>query len=108
MIEDLFKEYLELTNIMIVDLKKDKNIQPLMDKRGIIFEEIKKDPMNLDTKKEFYISMDIEKVNRELGELLKVKFEEYRTNIHENENRKRAYSAYMNNGKSGSFFAKKV
>ena len=108
MINELFKEYKDLTIMMIEDLKKDKNIVPPMERRGKILEEIKNLPISEDEKKYVYISMKINKEDKLLGELIKIKVEEYKNQIQVSGTRKSAYSAYMKNNRSGNLFARKV
>lgn len=108
MIDKLFKEYKELTIMMIEDLKKDKNIVPPMERRGKILEEIKNLPISEDEKKYAYKSLEISKEDKLLGELIKVKMQEYKNQIQDSGTRKSAYSAYMKNNRSGNLFARKV
>lgn len=108
MIKLLFNEYKDLTLMMIDELKEDKDIKPLMDKRQGVLEKINDVDISPKEKEKCYKELSIDEYDKTLEIAIKNTLESVRSEIKESKIRRESTNSYAAINRQPNLFSKKV
>lgn len=104
----MLKQYKLITIKIIDELRRDRDIDALMEERGEILKKIETLNISKVELREEYNKLDIKAIDDNLEELIRFKMNEIKGAIKENKRRKSAYSSYTSSNRQGNLFARKV
>ncbi|MBU5488435.1 hypothetical protein KQI77_09850 [Clostridium sp. MSJ-8] len=108
MINKLFEEYKRITRIMINDVKRDKDISDMMNKRQLVIEKISKVDMIGIDKEKIYKNLNINQDDAELEQCLKDSLKFVKDKINKAKVGKQAFSAYSSTNRQSNLFSRHV
>ncbi len=110
MIENILKEYKEITEYIIQNIDNDyENLDKLMDKRQQLIDELfKKSSIDIEEIKQVYVLTGLLELDKKLECTIKEKQEMVKEEIKKIHKIKNANNAYEKNRKINNFFSAKI
>lgn len=108
LVNELFEKYKQMTKSMIEYFNKDVNIEGMLKDRQVLLEKINKINIPGNEKKRIYEAMEIDKLDRELGEIIKASLDKVKEDIKINRLRRSTTNAYNNVLKQQNLFSRRV
>ena len=108
MINELFKKYKDLTLQMIENFGEDVNIEGMMGERQDLLEKINEVKIPGKDKKKVYESMEIDKLDKKLEEILKKALNDVKNDIKINKLRRQTTNSYNNAFAQQNIFSRRV
>ena len=108
MLEQLFTQYKDMTKDMIIKFKDNVNIDGILSDRKKVLEKISEISIPGKEKEKVYMELGIDKIDNELGKLIKDSANSIKEEIRISKLRRQSTNAYNNNFRGYNMFSRRV
>ena len=108
LVNELFEKYKQMTKTMIEYFNKDINVEGMLKDRQVLLEKINNINIPGSEKKKIYEAMEIDKLDKKLGETIKASLDKVKEDIKINRLRRSTTNAYNNVLRQQNLFSRRV